>query len=148
MFRSPIVSLVAATLLLAGCGAAVPGYKPLTPPKPGPVAAQSRAATVKQASPADAYKAIVANPGITLIDVRQPEEYYGGHAAPAVLHPLPDLATWAATLDKHAPYMVICHSGNRSAKAAAALVGLGFTDITNVQGGTMAWEAAGLPMSQ
>jgi len=51
-------------------------------------------------------------------------------------------------LDKTKPYMVICHSGNRSAKACAALVAAGFTDITNIQGGTMAWEAAGLPMEQ
>jgi rhodanese-related sulfurtransferase len=134
---------------LVGCGhVPATAFKPVTPPKPQALAVRA-VATVKQAAPADAYKAFVAAHGkITLIDVRQPEEFYGGHAAGAVLQPLPDLATWSAKLDKTAAYQIICHSGNRSAKACAALVAAGFTDVTNIQGGTMAWEAAGLPMAQ
>lgn len=141
--------LASLVFTLAGCGhMGAVAIKPVTPPKPQTLAARA-AATVKQAAPADAYKALVAAHGkITLIDVRQPEEFYGGHAAGAVLQPLPDLATWSAKLDKQAAYMIICHSGNRSAKACAALVAAGFTDVTNIQGGTMAWEAAGLPMAQ
>jgi rhodanese-related sulfurtransferase len=140
--------LLGAALLLSGCGAkSLPTAHSALAPR---LAAHHilKEATIKQASPADAYKALLANTHITLIDVRQPEEFYTGHATPAVLHPLPDLTTWATGLDKASPYMLICHSGNRSAKAAAALVGLGFTDITNVAGGTAAWEAAGLPISQ
>jgi rhodanese-related sulfurtransferase len=140
--------LLAGSLLLCGCGAkALPNAHALTFARPS-ANHLLKEAPIKVASPADAYKALLANSHITLIDVRQPEEFYAGHATPAVLHPLPELATWAAGLDKTASYMLICHSGNRSAKAATALVGLGFSDITNVAGGTAAWEAAGLPISQ
>ncbi|MDB5098012.1 MAG: rhodanese-like protein [Cyanobacteria bacterium RYN_339] len=137
---------------LVGCGhAPVTAFKPITPPKPQAMAARAvvKVATIKQAGPAEAYKALVAAHGkITLIDVRQPEEFNGGHAAGALLQPLPDLAAWSAKLDKKAAYMIICHSGNRSMKASTALVAAGFEDITNIQGGTSAWEAAGLPMQQ
>jgi rhodanese-related sulfurtransferase len=136
-------------IALAGCShLPTTGFKPVTPPRP--LAAKAvKVAEIKQIAPVDAHKALVAAHGkITLIDVRQPEEFNGGHAAGAVLQPLPDLAGWSAKLDKQAAYMIICHSGNRSMKASTALVNAGFTNITNIQGGTMAWEAAGLPIEQ
>ncbi len=41
--------------------------------------------------------------------------------------------------------LVVCRVGGRSAQAAAALAGLG-RDVTNVAGGMLAWQAAGLPV--
>ncbi|HCH61227.1 MAG TPA: rhodanese-like domain-containing protein, partial [Deltaproteobacteria bacterium] len=35
-----------------------------------------------------------------------------------------------------------CRSGVRSAHAAAALVARGFTDVTNLEGGILAWTEA------
>jgi rhodanese-related sulfurtransferase len=87
-------------------------------------------------------------PATLFLDVRQPEEYAEGHAPGAALRPLPDLAVWAAKLDKNAPLLVMCRSGHRSMLACNQLVGLGFTHITNVQGGFLAWEAAGLEIVQ
>ncbi|MCB9779097.1 MAG: molybdopterin-synthase adenylyltransferase MoeB [Alphaproteobacteria bacterium] len=37
------------------------------------------------------------------------------------------------------PVLVTCRSGGRSAKAAAALVAAGWTDVTNLEGGILAW---------
>jgi rhodanese-related sulfurtransferase len=43
---------------------------------------------------------------------------------------------------------MVCRSGARSGRAAAALLGMGFTDVTNLTGGMLAWNAAGLPVVQ
>jgi rhodanese-related sulfurtransferase len=44
-----------------------------------------------------------------------------------------------------APVYIICQSGGRSAQATAALSAAG-VDSINVDGGTSAWIAAGLPV--
>ena len=45
------------------------------------------------------------------------------------------------------PLYVICKSGGRSAQACAAFAAAGFADqVVNVEGGTLAWAAAGLPV--
>jgi rhodanese-related sulfurtransferase len=107
-----------------------------------------RQAEIKQTEVTGVAGLLAANPQLLFLDVRQPDEYAAGHAPGAVLRPLPDLATWAAKLDKHAPVLVMCHSGRRSMAAATQLVALGFTDVTNVQGGFMAWTAANLPVAK
>lgn len=42
---------------------------------------------------------------------------------------------------------VICRSGGRSAQGVKMLISAGVNAI-NVSGGTMAWQASGLPMGQ
>ena len=41
--------------------------------------------------------------------------------------------------------LMVCRSGARSRRASEALVQRGFTDVTNLEGGTMDWVAQGLP---
>lgn len=41
--------------------------------------------------------------------------------------------------------LVICLSGHRSVRQARRLVKVGFTDVTDVRGGLLAWRRAGLP---
>jgi rhodanese-related sulfurtransferase len=41
---------------------------------------------------------------------------------------------------------VICRSGNRSRTGSDILVGLGYTQVYNVDGGITAWLDAGLPV--
>jgi rhodanese-related sulfurtransferase len=46
-----------------------------------------------------------------------------------------------------APLAVVCATGARSAQAAVRLKRvLGFADVTNVKGGTAAWQDLGLPL--
>lgn len=140
---------LAALLTVTGCMNARPATALQVAPKT--LVAQKapvRQAEIKQVTVAGVAGLLTANPQLLFLDVRQPEEYAAGHAPAAVLRPLPDLTAWAAKLDKHAPVMVMCHSGRRSMQAATQLVGLGFTDVTNVQGGFMAWTAAGLPVEK
>lgn len=87
-----------------------------------------------------------ATPGAQLIDVRTPEEFAGEHL---------DHATnidWngdqfdrkVATYDKSKPVFVYCKVGGRSGKAAQKLSELGFTQVYNLEGGIMKWNAEGL----
>jgi rhodanese-related sulfurtransferase len=83
---------------------------------------------------------------ITLIDVRGPDEYATLHAEGAQNIPLDRLrADTVAHLDRHQPVYVICKSGARSQLGIRVLHGLGFHQLYNVTGGTVAWAASGLP---
>ena len=46
------------------------------------------------------------------------------------------------------PLYVICRSGGRSAQACKAFGNAGFENVVNVDGGTLAWIAAGLPVNR
>jgi hydroxyacylglutathione hydrolase len=82
-------------------------------------------------------------PQSVLLDVREPEEYAHGHVPGALNLPQADLATRLEELPRNRPVIVICQSGNRARRAAQYLIQQGFADVTNVHGGTEAWEAAG-----
>lgn len=84
--------------------------------------------------------------GEFLIDVRQPSELGALRVPKAVNVPLGDLHTYAAGLDADKPIMLVCRSGRRSRRAAAALAKAGFTDVSHVRGGLAAWARAGLPL--
>ena len=94
-----------------------------------------------------AYDALSADENAQLVDVREPDEWAETGVAPgAVLIPLGDLEAQAAELTADQPVYVICRTGNRSQTASEILVGLGFTQVYNVDGGITAWVDAGLPV--
>jgi rhodanese-related sulfurtransferase len=83
--------------------------------------------------------------GAVLLDVREPTEWQAGHA-PGPRHvPLGDLEDKLAALPRDRRVVVVCRSGNRSARATALLLRSGF-EAVNLSGGMRAWAAAGLPV--
>ena len=86
------------------------------------------------------------NSGIPLIDVRTPAEYGSIHADGAVNHPMESLQLEKIPFSKEDEIHVICESGGRSLKVSQRLEAAGFTHIVNIEGGTSAWHAAGLPV--
>jgi rhodanese-related sulfurtransferase len=48
--------------------------------------------------------------------------------------------------DKHAPVILYCGGGYRSALAADALRQMGYANVTSMDGGIKAWKEAGYPM--
>lgn len=82
-----------------------------------------------------------------VLDVREPGEWAYGHARNAVHIPLGEvIARFDELPVTDGPLPVICRSGARSAQVVAYLVAHG-TPAVNVAGGTLAWAAAGKPMT-
>ncbi|MDO4245563.1 MAG: rhodanese-like domain-containing protein [Deinococcus sp.] len=79
--------------------------------------------------------------GAKLYDVRERDEYEGGHIPGAVNLPLSELQ--GRTDEIQTPAVVVCLSGGRSAQAAASLTECGKQDVMNLVGGTMGWMREG-----
>jgi rhodanese-related sulfurtransferase len=80
-----------------------------------------------------------------LLDVREPWEYLAAHVPGAHLIPLGELEQRVAEVPRNREVLAICHSGQRSLAAAGYLQQLGFTAVSNVDGGTAAWIERGYP---
>jgi rhodanese-related sulfurtransferase len=80
------------------------------------------------------------DPDFVFVDVRQPEEWEDGIIPGAVKISLGELEDRLAELDKSKKYIMVCRSGGRSNRASNILLENGFADISNFQGGMMAWE--------
>ncbi len=78
-----------------------------------------------------------------VLDVREPEEFEQGHVPKAINLPQADLASRLDELPHECPLALICRSGARSFRAAQFLRQVGFEQVASVQGGTLAWRAAG-----
>lgn len=118
----PAATLLALALLLSACGAS---YKNVS---------------VKDLANAS-------EPDRIVLDVREPYEYADGHVAGATLLPLSQLPSRLDEVPADQPVYVYCRSGNRSQQASEILVKAGKRDIRNVEGGILAWEAAGYPVA-
>ncbi len=89
---------------------------------------------------------------IDLIDVRTPVEYREVHVQIARNIPLDQLD--AAVLmqarngSANEPLYVICRSGGRGQQACEKFLKAGFSNVINIEGGTMACMEAGLPVAR
>jgi rhodanese-related sulfurtransferase len=88
---------------------------------------------------------------LEIIDVRTPAEYAQVHVEGARSVPLDALdanaflaARNGAAADQ--PLYVICQSGGRAARACEMFAAAGFANVLSIEGGTSAWERAGLPV--
>lgn len=113
--------------------------------------------------PEDAYNQ-VSEGQLTLIDIRRPEEWEatgipkGAKAmtmhGPGGMDGLIEDITKLMDGDKSKPVAVICRSGGRSARMAAALSEAGFTNVYDVSEGMegnlvkQGWAKRGLPVEQ
>lgn len=85
---------------------------------------------------------------VELIDVRTPVEFQEVHVEIARNVPL-DRLDVAALMQAHGgsanePLYVICRSGSRGQQACERFLKAGFSNVVNIEGGTMACEEAGL----
>jgi rhodanese-related sulfurtransferase len=104
--------------------------------------------TIQSITPRELAERKQRGESINLIDVRTPVEYREVHAEIARNVPLDQLnpTDVLAGHDTEEPLYVICRSGSRASKAGEAIVAAGFHNVVNVEGGTQAWDAAGLPV--
>jgi MoaD family protein len=74
-----------------------------------------------------------------LLDVREPNEYQICRIAGATLIPLGELPQRTGELSRDREMIVHCKMGARSAKAVSLLQERGFTRVSNLKGGILAW---------
>ncbi len=106
--------------------------------------AEAKAAT--EQTDADAvHGALESGEDITVVDVREPDEFEAGHLPGA--KPLPrGLLEYKAAdelPDKDARIVVHCARGGRGSLAAKSLQEMGYTNVANMDGGVNAWRERG-----
>ena len=108
---------------------------------------QGRFSKLKEVGTLQATQLINRNNAV-LLDVREANEYAGGHLPNAVHIPVSELGSRGSELGKLSsrPIIAYCERGQRSRAAGTALAKLGFTDIYQLTGGFRAWKEAGLPV--
>lgn len=80
-----------------------------------------------------------------ILDVREPREYSRGHIPQARLLSLADILSNPDTaVPPNAKIILVCRRGRRSRRAAQTLQQRGITNLAVMEGGMIAWEAAGL----
>ena len=120
-FRSILITLL--LLLMAACATQVTSISP------------------KQAAN------LFSNKQAVIVDVREQDEWNEQHIEGAIFIPLASLDSRLDELTqyKDSPIIMQCRSGRRSEIAAKNLMKAGFTQVKNLDGGILAWEAAQLP---
>jgi len=101
---------------------------------------------MKTISPVELQKILATQPDAPVIDVRTPVEFSEVHVPPARSVPLDELKPASLQLDKGQPVYLLCRSGQRATKAAEKFAKEGFTQPIVIEGGTLAWIEANLPV--
>ncbi|TWT41287.1 Inner membrane protein YgaP [Thalassoglobus neptunius] len=106
--------------------------------------AQSQTISVQQLAERDGQEKV------DIIDVRTPLEFREVHANVARNIPVDVLDPHTVMKERNGsagePLYVICRSGTRGAKAQQKFANAGYENVINIEGGTEAWVAAGLPV--
>lgn len=99
--------------------------------------------SVREVNAADAVA--LARDGYRVIDVREQSEWDAGHVAGATLLPLADIPQRIGEVvpDKGAPLLLHCGVGARSARAAAWLEQMGYTDVVSMKAPIGHWKEQG-----
>jgi rhodanese-related sulfurtransferase len=103
---------------------------------------------MKMITPAELQKLLATQPNLPLLDVRTVAEFAEVHVPQARNIPLDELKPGLLQLQKDQPVYLLCRSGQRAAKAAEKFAREGFTQPVVVEGGTLAWIEANLPVTR
>lgn len=108
----------------------------------------SSSATLETVSPDQAATVIADDSSEIILDIRTPEEYDQGIIEGAINIDFydPAFADDLDALDKDGHYVVYCRTGNRSGQAMSTFADLGFTNVTEIDGGIVSWYDTGLPV--
>jgi rhodanese-related sulfurtransferase len=105
--------------------------------------------SVLSISPARLEELCASGKAIDLIDVRTPVEYRECHVEYARNVPLDGLDPAAVMRTRNGgpeePLFLICRSGSRGRQACERFVATGYSNVVNIEGGTMACMECGLP---
>jgi hydroxyacylglutathione hydrolase len=102
--------------------------------------------SVSRCTMGDLAERILDGDHLTVIDVRQENEWAAGHLPGAVHALAPDLHGMVAGIDRAAPVAVHCATGFRAALGVSILLRDGVDDVWHVSDGVDAWSALGHPL--
>jgi rhodanese-related sulfurtransferase len=80
---------------------------------------------------------------VYLLDVREPDEWAAGHAPDAHHLPMMEIPVRMAEVPADEDVVVVCRSGARSAQVVSYLIGHGWDNVRNLDGGMQSWAAQG-----
>jgi len=87
------------------------------------------------------------NQGATVVDVREPAKFDGGHIVDALNIAPDELAARAeARLKKKRPVLLVCDNGAQSGRLVGTLRKAGYNDTWSLDGGLAAWQRDNLPV--
>lgn len=108
--------------------------------------------TTKTISPIDLYAKQMAGEETVIIDVRSLPEYEDLHIKGAILQPITEFNP-DSTMEylrslghKVENIYVTCATGKRASKACEILQNANYDNVYVINGGTVAWDEAGLPV--
>ena len=81
--------------------------------------------------------------GAYLLDVREPDEWAAGHAPGAHHVPMMEIPARMAEVPTDVEVVVVCRSGGRSGQVVSYLMGNGWDNVRNLDGGMQVWAASG-----
>lgn len=91
-------------------------------------------------TPEELRRRLQAGDAPLIVDVREPDEFAGGHIPGARLLPLDDLPLRFRELPRDREIVLVCRSGNRSGVAQQWLRARGFRQVRNLVGGMLRWN--------
>ncbi len=97
---------------------------------------------------AAALDVLIQSDKVVLVDVRTSEEFADGHLEGAIHMPLDQFDSTKLPKVEGKETILYCRSDNRSGKPAKAYVETTGQSIRHLDGGILAWEAAGLPIQK
>jgi sulfur-carrier protein adenylyltransferase/sulfurtransferase len=102
---------------------------------------------IPEEGPADVQRRLKSGQPVTVIDVRDPDEFRDGYieGASNISRGFLEFRIGAAVSDPTTPVVLYCQTGLRSMLAAKALRDLGYTNVINLQGGYQKWAQSGFP---
>jgi rhodanese-related sulfurtransferase len=96
----------------------------------------------------DEGKDMMSRDDVAVIDVRETNEYNGGHIPNAKLIPVATVFARRNEIPPDKDILFVCQVGQRSALACEMAAAAGFTRLFNLEGGTEAWIKAGYPVEK
>lgn len=101
--------------------------------------------SLKLLKPKELYQQMEAGSAPIIVDVRLPNEWMALRIGNVLNIPLDKMFNESKRLSKDMPVLTVCNSAYRSSMAASVLLKQGFKKVLNMEGGSEAWIAAGLP---
>ncbi|MEK8129871.1 rhodanese-like domain-containing protein [Paenibacillus filicis] len=92
-------------------------------------------------TPAEIKQRLANGEKLDMIDVREDEEVAQGIIPGAVHIPLMQIPDRISEIPQNGETILVCRSGNRSGRALEYLQAQGLTQLKNMTGGMLEWEA-------